>query len=145
MPHEELTILIADDDDGHIELIEKNLQRGGITNEILKFADGEEITNFLFRKGEGPHREEKQYLLLLDIRMPRMDGLEVLKHIKEDDELRHMPVIMLTTTDDPKEIRNCHKLGCNNYVTKPVDYNEFVEIIRQLGIFIKLVKIPEIR
>jgi len=145
MKKEEVTILIADDDEGHIELIEKNLRRGGITNEIIKFFDGEEILDFLFRRGEGPHRGQRSgYLLLLDIRMPRLDGVETLKQIKADKELRLMPVIMLTTTDDPKEIRNCHNLGCSHYITKPVDYTEFVEVIRQLGIFINLVKVPEI-
>lgn len=145
MKKDEITILIVDDDEGHVELIEKNLKRGGITNEIISFYDGTDVLNFLFRKGKGPHRKKKNgYLLLLDIRMPKVDGVEVLMRIKEDEELRHMPVLMLTTTDDPREVRKCHKLGCSHYITKPVKYTDFVEVVRQLGIFINLVQIPEI-
>ena len=145
MVKEEITILIVDDDEGHCELIEMSLREGGIVNDIVIFSDGEEILNFLFRKGDGPHRKDKNgYVLLLDIRMPKVDGLEVLARIKEDDELKHLPVLMLTTTDDPREVRKCHKLGCSNYITKPIIYADFVKVIRQLGVFINLVKIPEI-
>ena len=141
----EIIILLAEDDEGHALLIKKNLKRAGITNEILHFVDGQEILNFLFRKGNGSHRKSGiGYLLLLDIRMPKVDGVEVLRQIKEDDELRKIPVTMLTTTDDPREVENCHALGCSNYITKPVDYDKFVVIIRQLGLFLTVVQIPKL-
>ena len=141
----EVIILIAEDDEGHAALIRRNLRRAGLSNTILHFKDGEETLNFLFRRGEGPHRETgSPYLLLLDIRMPKVDGVEVLRQIKQDEELRKMPVIMITTTDDPKEVENCHYLGCSNYITKPIDYDKFVEAIRQLGLFLMVVEVPQI-
>ncbi len=141
----EVVILIAEDDEGHAALIIKNLERAGIKNSIIHFKDGQETLDFLFFRGDGPHREKGAcYLLLLDIRMPRADGVEVLKQIKEDKELRKMPIIMVTTTDDPKEVEKCHDMGCSNYVTKPVDYDQFIGVIKQLGIFLLVVEIPKI-
>lgn len=141
----EAIIIIAEDDEGHAELIRKNLKRSGIINEILHFKDGQEILDFLFRKGNGPHRKKDMgYLLLLDIRMPKVDGIEVLQQIKQDNELRKMPVIMITTTDDPREVEKCHAIGCSSYLTKPVDYVKFVDAVRQLGLFLMIVEVPKI-
>lgn len=143
--NQEVTILIAEDDEGHAGLIRKNLARAGIVNQIRWFQDGQEVIDFLFQKGGVPHREEdKPYILLLDIRMPKLDGIEVLKQIKSDGRLQKMPVIMITTTDDPREVENCHAIGCNNYITKPVDYDSFVNCIRQLGFFLSIVQVPKI-
>jgi CheY-like chemotaxis protein len=141
----EVSVLIAEDDDGHAKLIEKNLVRAGLSNPIERFHNGQEVLDFLL--GKDPKRKRKpetSYLLLLDIRMPQVDGIEVLRQIKEHQELKKMPVSMLTTTDDPREIERCHALGCNNYIVKPVDYDKFAEAIRQLGLFISLVEVPEI-
>lgn len=139
----EVTILIAEDDDGHADLIRKNLARSGIANPILRFRDGQDVSDFLFMRGNGQRREPgKSYILLLDIRMPKMDGTEVLRQIKSDAELRKLPVIMVTTTDDPREVELCHELGCNNYITKPVEYDAFVNAIRQLGLFLLVVQVP---
>ena len=141
----EVSILIAEDDMGHAALIRKNILRAGITNSILHFKDGQELLDFLFKKEDSPHRTgEVSYLLLLDIRMPKIDGVEALRQIKEDKEFRKMPVIMLTTTDDPREVENCHKLGCSNYITKPVDYEKFVDVIKKLGLFLMVVEVPGI-
>ena len=141
----EAIIIIAEDDEGHAELIRKNLKRSGIINEILHFKDGQEILDFLLRKGNGPHRKKDMgYLLLLDIRMPKVDGIEVLQQIKQDNELRKMPVIMITTTDDPREVEKCHAIGCSSYLTKPVDYVKFVDAVRQLGLFLMIVEVPKI-
>jgi CheY-like chemotaxis protein len=141
----EVTILIAEDDSGHAALIRKNISRAGISNPILHFMDGQELLDFLFKKEDSPHRiGDASYLLLLDIRMPKVDGIEVLRNIKADKELRKIPVIMLTTTDDPHEIENCHKLGCSNYITKPVNYEKFVDVIKKLGLFLMVVEVPGI-
>lgn len=138
-----LTILLADDDPGHVALVERNLRRSGIVNGFLTFPDGQYVLDFLFGNGDAPrHVPERPYVLLLDIRMPRVDGIEVLRRVKADEELRRMPVIMLTTTDDPIEVAHCHELGCSNYIVKPVDSIRFVEMIQRLGLFLKIVEVP---
>ena len=140
-----MTILIAEDDMGHAALIQKNLRRAGITNDIVHFKDGQEALDFLYGRSTEPcFIEGTPYLLLLDIRMPKVDGVEVLRRVKDDSKLRKMPVIMITTTDDPREVANCHNLGCSNYITKPIEYDNFVEAIRQLGLFLMVVEVPEI-
>jgi CheY-like chemotaxis protein len=141
----EVVILIADDDPGHIRLIEKNLTRAGLHNAIERFQNGQEVLDFLFgRNGDRKRQPHGAYLLLLDVRMPQVDGVEVLRQLKADPELRKIPVSMLTTTDDPREVSRCHELGCSNYIVKPVDYDKFAEAITQLGLFISLVQVPEI-
>jgi CheY-like chemotaxis protein len=142
---EEVVVLIVEDDDGHARLIEKNLRRASTKNEMLRFADGQQILDFLFRRGEGRQREDfTPYLLLLDIRIPKIDGVEVLRQIKKDEELRKIPVIMLTTTDDPREVDACHRLGCSHYIVKPVEYDKFSAVLGQLGLFLKIVLVPQI-
>ena len=138
-----VTILVTDDDPGHARLVEKNLARAGVTNPIKHFADGEEVLRFFFAPGARLEvRPDDRYLLLLDIRMPRVDGLEVLRRLKQDPELRKIPVLMLTTTDDSREIERCYAAGCNNYIVKPVDYERFAEAVQRLGLFINLVEVP---
>ncbi len=142
----EVVILIADDDAGHVRLIEKNLARTGLNNRIERFENGQEISDFLFCTGAGRHRTpDTHYLLLLDIRMPQLDGVEVLRKLKNNPELKKIPVCMLTTTDDPREVQRCHELGCNSYIVKPVDYEKFAEAIKQLGFFITLLEVPQIQ
>jgi CheY-like chemotaxis protein len=141
----EVVILIAEDDAGHARLIEKNLTRAGLHNKIERFDNGQAVLDFLFRRGPGPHRVlEKPYLLLLDIRMPQVDGVEVLRQLKGDAELRKIPVLILTTTDDPREVERCHAIGCASYIVKPVDYDKFAEAIKSLGLYISLVEVPEL-
>jgi CheY-like chemotaxis protein len=142
---DEVVLLVVEDDDGHARLAERNLRRAGIKNELVRFKDGQEILDFLFRHGEGPKRKDQTaYLLLLDIRIPKIDGAEVLRRVKQDDELRKIPAIMLTTMDDPREVEACHKLGCSHYIVKPVEYDRFSEVLGQLGLFLKIVQVPQI-
>jgi CheY-like chemotaxis protein len=140
----ETVILIADDDAGHARLIEKNLVRAGIGNQIERFEDGQQVLDFLFRRGERRREPDTRYLLLLDIRMPKVDGVGVLRQLKEDPELRRLPVIMLTTTDDPREVQRCHEFGCSHYIVKPVDYLQFADAVTKMGSFISLVRVPEL-
>jgi CheY-like chemotaxis protein len=138
-------VLIAEDDEGHAILIQQTLRDAGLGNRVLHFTDGQAILDFLFRRGPGPQREADQsYVLLLDIRMPKVNGVEVLRQMKANPELRKLPVIMLTTTDDPGEVRRCHELGCSVYIQKPVDYDKFSEAIRRLGLFIMLLLVPSV-
>lgn len=138
----EINILIADDDDGHATLIQEQLEDSGVNNPIRRFCNGAEIWSFLAAEGPGPHRDpSRAYLLLLDIRMPKMDGVEVLRRIKGNPVLRNLPVIMLTTTDDPREVAECYALGCNSYVTKPVNFDDFSEVVKRLGLFISVIAV----
>lgn len=140
--YKELIILIAEDDDGHAELIRLGLQESGICNKIIRFADGEEAWKFFDGTSKTNVRDTtKSYLLLLDINMPKMDGIEVLRRLKANDDLKETPVMMLTTTDDPREVEACYKIGCNIYITKPVDFNKFSDTLRNLGLFIQVVKV----
>ena len=140
----EVVILLADDDEGHVRLIEKNLRRAALGNPIEVFRDGQEVLDYLFGRSEARYEAGTPYLLLLDIRMPKVDGLEVLRQLKEDSELKKIPVIMLTTTDDPREVERCHVLGCSNYIVKPVDYERYASAINKLGQYIMLVKVPDL-
>ncbi len=140
-------ILIAEDDPGHVELVKRNLWRSCVENDILQFKDGREILDFLFkRKSRAKHNGGDYYLLLLDIRMPNVDGGEVLRRIKEDQELKKIPVIILTTTDDTNEIDRFYEMGCSFYMIKPADYTKFMEAVENLGVFLSLneLKIPQI-
>lgn len=140
--YKEMIILIAEDDDGHAELIKEGLEDSGVCNKTIRFTNGEEVWHFLSGTGDNEVRNiAKSYLLLLDINMPKMDGFEVLRKIKSSEELKDIPVIMLTTTDDPREVEECYKLGCNMYITKPVEFGIFAETLKRLGLFIQIVKI----
>jgi CheY-like chemotaxis protein len=140
MSHESLAILLAEDDDGHARLIERNLQRAGFINRIVRAHDGQEALDAV--RGTGALPPGTPVLLLLDINMPRVDGLEVLRRLKADPATAKVPVIVLTTTDDPREVERCYQLGCSVYITKPVRYEGFVEAINRLGMFLEIVKLP---
>jgi CheY-like chemotaxis protein len=138
----EVIILIAEDDDGHAELIKDGLEDSGICNQVIRFSNGEEVWQFISCTGDkGVRDKNKSYLLLLDINMPKMNGEEVLTRIKSNMELKEMPVIMLTTTDDPREVETCYQLGCNLYIVKPIEFLKFAETLKLLGLFIQIVKI----
>lgn len=138
----EMIVLIAEDDDGHAELIKQGLKNSGICNKIIRFVDGEETWQFLSGRNDKEALDtNKSYLLLLDINMPILDGVEVLKRMKNKKELKKIPVIMLTTTDDPREIENCYELGCSVYITKPIDFTEFAETLKRLGLFVQIVSV----
>lgn len=137
MPNEEVTILLVEDDAGHARLIEKNLRRSKIKNEIIAVSDGQQALDYVWGD-ECP----SPLLVLLDLNLPVLDGYQVLECLKADERTKRTPVIILTTTDDSREMSRCYDLGCNVYVTKPVDYQQFCEAIRKLGLFLSVVAIP---
>lgn len=140
MVHEPVQILLAEDDLGHARLIQRNLARVGLVNQVQHVSDGQYALDYIFRTGEFQDRPSGTPLLvILDVKMPRIDGIEVLRRIKSDPQLETTPVIMLTTTDDPREIARCYELGCNVYITKPIEYAAFVEAICRLGLFLQVV------
>ena len=139
-----VTILLVEDDPGHARLIEKNLRRAGLHNPIVSFADGAGALAHLFgTDGAGQRRSPAAALLLLDLNLPDMSGLDVLARVKADEHLKRLPVIVLTTTDDKGEIQHCYDLGCNVYITKPVEYEAFAGAIRQLGLLMSVMQVPE--
>jgi CheY-like chemotaxis protein len=141
---ESVTIVLAEDDDGHANLIHRNLQRAGLVNGFIRVRDGQEALDLILGEGQNAGKAlGENVLLLLDIKMPRVDGVEVLRRLKSRPETSSIPVIMLTTTDDPREIERCYQLGCNVYITKPVDYEGFVNAIKQLGLFLQVVRVPK--
>lgn len=133
-----VTIAIVEDDDGHAHLIKKNLRRANINNPIERFANGRIFMEYL----DSVEELDKQHLILLDLNMPELDGYEVLKRMKSNDRFRRIPVIILTTTDDSREIERCYEAGCNVYITKPVEYAKFSEAIRELGLLLSVMAVP---
>ncbi|MBN2566320.1 MAG: response regulator [Candidatus Eisenbacteria bacterium] len=139
----EVTILLAEDDAGHARLIEKNLRRSGLGNTIVTVNDGQKALDYVFAEGEYAGNDRPESLLvLLDLNMPVMDGYQVLQRMKADERSKRIPVIVLTTTDDAREVSRCYDLGCNVYVTKPVEYEQFAEAVRELGLFLSVVTMP---
>lgn len=140
-----VSILLVEDDDGHRLLIRENLRAGGIVNEIIEMRDGQQALDYLLRRGpyQDAAKSPRPGLILLDIKMPKMDGFAVLERIKADPQLRLIPVLMLTSTDDQLEVNRCYALGVNNYVVKPIRYEEFQDRIKALGLFLEIVRFPE--
>jgi CheY-like chemotaxis protein len=137
-----VTILMAEDNIGHATLIQKALRDAGLVNPIRHFKDGREILDYLEAADtEQAIQAGKSFLLLLDIQMPRVDGVEVLRALKGNPALKTIPAIMLTTTDDPREIQRCYELGCNFYITKPVAFPHFIDTLNRVGLFIQVVQV----
>ena len=141
----QVTILLVEDDDGHARLLEKNLRRGGIINRLVRVTDGQEAVDYVSRAGA--YQDTNVYpdpsVVLLDVRMPRLDGFEVLAHLKNDPALMKIPVIMLTSTDNQHEINRAYELGANGYVVKPVGMESFIDRVAKLGMFIEVIELPE--
>ncbi|MCP4214967.1 MAG: response regulator [bacterium] len=143
--NKEVMILVAEDDRLHASLICKNLRKVGIENPIIEFEDGQKVLDFLFsKKEEFSTEKDKSYLLLLDLLMPRVAGVEVLRRIKADDQLSHMPVIIITETESSDEMEKCRQLGCSVFIKKPIVYDSFVETIKKLGLQLMIVHVPVI-
>ena len=136
-------IVMIEDDEGHARLIEKNIRRAGVNNPITPFMSGTDAVNYLFgADGSGLINRNKPLLILLDLNLPDMTGVEILARVKTNEYLKRVPVVVLTTTDDAVEIQRCYDLGCNVYITKPVNYESFANAIRQLGLFFSVIQVP---
>jgi CheY-like chemotaxis protein len=143
-PVKAVTIIMIEDDEGHARLIEKNIRRAGVNNEILPFVNGTSAINYLFgQDGSGLVSAGRHLLILLDLNLPDMTGIDILERVKANPHTRRTPVIVLTTTDDEREIQRCYDLGANVYITKPVNYDGFANAIRQLGLFFSVIQVPE--
>ena len=139
-----VTIIMIEDDEGHARLIERNIRRSGVNNEIVPFTNGTAALDYLFgQDGTAAARKGEALLILLDLNLPDTSGIDILKRVKENAHLKATPVVVLTTTDDSHEIKRCYELGCNVYITKPVNYESFANAIRQLGLFLSVIQVPE--
>ncbi|WP_458761123.1 response regulator [Afipia sp. TerB] len=137
-------IIMIEDDEGHARLIERNIRRSGVNNEIIPFTNGTDAVNHLFGHDKsGIVHKDDALLILLDLNLPDMTGIDILKRVKENQHLKQTPVVVLTTTDDAQEIKRCYELGCNVYITKPVNYENFANAIRQLGLFFSVIQVPQ--
>ncbi len=141
--HQPVNIIMIEDDEGHARLIERNIRRAGISNTIHHFTDGTSALEFIFNGSDGPILNGPA-MVLLDLNLPDMSGTDILTRIKSVDKLKRTPVVVLTTTDDKVEIQRCYDLGCNVYITKPVNYEAFADAIRQLGLFLAVIQVPEV-
>ncbi len=141
-----VTIVLADDDDGHATLVRRILERAGLTNKLIRVHNGQQALDLM--RGDDRYVGELPdgpILLVLDVKMPLVDGTEVLRQVKTDPDLSCIPVFMFTTTDDPREVEKCYQLGCNLYITKPVGDEAFVDAINRLGHFLQIVRVPDPR
>jgi CheY-like chemotaxis protein len=138
-----VVIVMIEDDEGHARLIELNIRRAGVNNEIIPFANGTDALSYLLGADDSGNVSSKRCLLiLLDLNLPDMTGVDILAKVKSNSHLRRSPVIVLTTTDDQREIQRCYDLGANVYITKPVTYDGFAHAIRQLGLFFSVMRVP---
>ncbi len=140
---ETLNVLIADDDDGHATLVRRNLKRGGLASDPVHVRDGQEVLDYMYRRaGWSNRREHHALVLLLDLNMPRLGGIEVLRRLKGDAKLTRIPVIVLTTTDDPVEVDRCYALGASACIVKPLDSAAFSDAVQRLAQFLMSARIP---
>jgi len=143
MPKTMKRILLAEDSDNDIELTLAALQECRLTNSVDVVRDGAEALDYLYRRGAYENdKSELPGVVLLDLKMPKIDGLEVLRQIKSDEALRRIPVVMLTSSREEQDLVHSYDLGVNAFVVKPVDFAQFVEAIRTLGVFWAIVNEP---
>jgi DNA-binding response OmpR family regulator len=135
---------MVEDDEGHARLIERNIRRAGVNNEIVAFQDGTSALSYLLgADNSGEVSSGRALLILLDLNLPDMSGIDILAKVKANRHTKLSPVVVLTTTDDEREIQRCYDLGANVYITKPVNYEGFANAIRQLGLFFSVMQVPE--
>jgi CheY-like chemotaxis protein len=136
-------ILMVEDDPKDVELSMTALEDYNLVNEVVVARDGEEALDYLFCRGKFQSRSgDNPAVILLDLKLPKVDGLEVLREIKGDPKLKMIPVVVLTSSKEEKDMVTSYKLGVNAYVVKPVDFHEFVNAIKELGVFWALINQP---
>lgn len=144
MKNVEVEILLIEDNPNDAELTMRSFKKNNITNSILHLKDGAEALEFLFGSGqfEGRNLTNKPKVILLDLKMPKVDGIEVLQKIKADDNTKTIPVVVLTSSKEDPDIDKCYKLGANSYIVKPVDFDSFQKVVTQLGLYWVLLNQP---
>ncbi len=139
-------ILIAEQDEGHFDMMKNSLLRAGVSNQVLRLADGRQTLDYLLKIGQQPASEQtsQRYVLFVDINLPDVGGVEVLEKIMEDGQLSKIPVIVLTAVDDRQTIDRCYDLGCSTYMVKPAKNEDFAESIQNIGAFLSVVETTSI-
>ena len=136
-------ILLVEDDPRDVELTLTALEDYKLANEVVVCRDGQEALDYLYNRGKFVNRvNENPAVMLLDLKLPKVDGLEVLQQVKSDERLRMIPVVMLTSSHEEKDMMQSYKLGVNAYVVKPVDFHEFVNAVKELGVFWAVINQP---
>jgi len=136
-------ILLVEDDPKDTELTMTALEEYNLSNEVVVATDGEEALDYLYYRGKFQRRSgENPAVMLLDLKLPKIDGLEVLQRVKADDNLKMIPVVVLTSSREERDMLSSYKLGVNAYVVKPVDFHEFVNAVKELGVFWAVINEP---
>ena len=139
-------ILLVEDDFGHANLIKRYLGQLGIGNQIIHFSDGQNVLDYLFRNGSGPHRQSNTpYLLLLDLKLPVVGGCEVMESLNKDTKVGKIPVLVISTSDDLEEIEKCKNFRCLRFIKKPVDPDEFAKEMESLALLFGDLDVPRIK
>ena len=143
---EDIPILLVEDDEDDVHLTQRAFEKGHILNKLFVTNDGEEAMEFLEQRGRynNPDDAPEPGVIMLDLNMPKMDGYEVLNRIKSDNKLKHIPVVVLTTSDQTDDVQKCYDIGANTFITKPVEFNNFLEAIVTTGKYwLSIAKLPE--
>lgn len=137
MMGEPVMVLLVEDNDDHAELVIRQMADHRIANKVVRLADGQEALDYLFRKGkfEDPESSPRPHVIFLDLRLPKVDGLDVLKVLKDSDDLRDIPVVVLTTSEGERDVAKAYLNHTNSYVVKPVDYHKFRDLMDNLGFY----------
>lgn len=128
-------ILIVEDNPSDLKLMQRALKKSNLQNELATAADGEEALDYLFGQAGDSYANPLPVLVLLDIKLPKIDGLEVLERIRQHERTQMLPVVILTSSKEQEDVITSYKLGVNSYIRKPVDFNQFVEAVQQLGLY----------
>lgn len=141
----QIVILMADDDDDDFMLTKKALGESKLLNTLIRVEDGEELLDYLYRRGEyNELNAPRPGVILLDLNMPRKDGREALKEIKSDENLRNIPIVVFTTSKAEEDIYKTYQLGVNSFITKPVTFENLIEVMRTLGNYwFEIVELPK--
>ncbi len=145
---ERIPVLLVEDDEDDVQLTQRAFEKGNILNKLYVVYDGEEALDFLHHTGKysNPTDAPRPGIIMLDLNMPRMDGRELLKKIKNDEDLRRIPVIILTTSDQKEDILSSYNNGANSFITKPVEFEKFLEVIITLGKYwLSIVEMPNVK
>ncbi|MGA2480591.1 MAG: response regulator [Spirochaetia bacterium] len=147
MGNGEVEIVLVEDNPNDAELITRSLKKHNLANKIVLLKDGAEALDFLFAKhGDGTKGANRNpRVMLLDIKLPKVDGIEVLRRMKSDERTKDIPVVILTSSNEERDIKETYALGVNSFVTKPIKFDEFAKVVAELGIYWLMVNVPPVR